>query len=1291
MALPCCLGAGILIMKQLRLLLLSILRHAASFFTSLASIIVHSAWGIVFSLVLLAGCLTWLDSDSGHRWLSEQSAKIPGLKIASIGGSLLRDPILIGLSYEDQDYRIKADRIAFNWQVLPLLHGEWVVEKLQIGLLDIVVKPTPPDRPPTPIPAHLTLPLAVRINTIEVAELVLKNPDISLRHIQLSLQSDGQKHQLNVVKVEHTNQTLTGKLSLNGIAPFITDGQFQLTDTSAAYPFSINGKFTGPLRQLHLSAKGDGTAANTQADLLIDYFAPHAYQMLRQGRLTLNGFDPSRWSSNWPHAQLDLALNLQGIGADSADGQLTLINHRPGPLNAQQIPLSRIESRLKLLGETLQLDALDARFPGSGRIQGSGHLNAGHILLDLKPSEIDLASLWQQQPPTRLNGTLQLAGPWLAPGIKANLVDNRRAVHLVTDLGWINPKTERRLAIHHAELRRGSSRITAQGEFGLQEPYTFRLNGDFSALNPAEFAAVPAGSLTGTLAANGRILPAPDITLNYQLQNSVFNGKPLAGAGSAKLENGEHISESALWLALGRNRIDLHGSFGRQGDILQAALNLADLRELGSSFSGNATGQFSLSGTPLHPALEGKATLGNLALPGGITIRSGQLDATLPHDPNAPLRLVLDATDIRQSKTQLERLHLEALGSALHHTISLSSNGVLLNQPVALEASLAGELLPGWHWQGVLNKLTAQTPVPVTLMEPITLHIAADRFLAQGGVLAQGNGRIKLESIAWQPGQLTSRGQLHTLALDNIFHWIGREDFSSDLIFDSQWNLRWTGALDGEIDLIRTGGSSVWRTRGVHEQLAITGANLKIQARQNRIELNSTVKSSRFGMLELTGDTVIDPTRFSLAEGAGLNLRSKGDLPDLSAFSGLISPNLQVAGKASFNLQRSGPLDSPRVSGTVNGDELLARDATSGLYLRDGQIRMTVADDRITLEQAFFRGGEGEIQAKGVMTYRGDDTEATAHVVAKRITLFSSSDLLLIVSGEGEISLKKGIIGVSGQLKADQGEIQYRDSETPRLASDVVIRGKQKDEPLRPPRLTLQVDVDLGKDFRFRGYGVDAQLTGLLRLRAQSSRPLTANGQVEIVEGKYRAYGQRLDIERGVLSFQGAVDNPGLDILAMRRNMQVEAGVKVLGTALNPRVQLYSEPSVPDTEKLSWMLFGHGSENMQGSDATVMLKAVQGLLSGNGQGKGITDEVLSKVGIDDLMVRSVRETDGSPTRIVTISSQLGRNFRISLEKSVNGLRDAVSFTYQLGRNWSLVTRFASDEETLGAHYTHYFE
>jgi len=60
-----------------------------------------------------------------------------------------------------------------------------------------------------------------------------------------------------------------------------------------------------------------------------------------------------------------------------------------------------------------------------------------------------------------------------------------------------------------------------------------------------------------------------------------------------------------------------------------------------------------------------------------------------------------------------------------------------------------------------------------------------------------------------------------------------------------------------------------------------------------------------------------------------------------------------------------------------------------------------------------------------------------------------------------------------------------------------------------------------------------------------------------VEQGRYAAYGQTLDIERGVLRFLGPIDTPGLDVLACAEP-SVKAGVQVGGTVQRPGGKLYS-------------------------------------------------------------------------------------------------------------------------------------
>ena len=131
---------------------------------------------------------------------------------------------------------------------------------------------------------------------------------------------------------------------------------------------------------------------------------------------------------------------------------------------------------------------------------------------------------------------------------------------------------------------------------------------------------------------------------------------------------------------------------------------------------------------------------------------------------------------------------------------------------------------------------------------------------------------------------------------------------------------------------------------------------------------------------------------------------------------------------------------------------------------------------------------------------------------------------------------------------------------------------------------------------------------------------LIANGTIRAVAGTYVVFGQRLDIDRGRLMFDGPVDNPALDVVALRKNIAVEAGVELTGTVKVPRVRLVSNPPVPDDEKLSWLLTGQGLERASRNDIALLAAASASLL-GERRTADHARRSRNTIGLDDISVR----------------------------------------------------------------------
>jgi len=239
----------------------------------------------------------------------------------------------------------------------------------------------------------------------------------------------------------------------------------------------------------------------------------------------------------------------------------------------------------------------------------------------------------------------------------------------------------------------------------------------------------------------------------------------------------------------------------------------------------------------------------------------------------------------------------------------------------------------------------------------------------------------------------------------------------------------------------------------------------------------------------------------------------------------------------------------------------------------------------------------------------------------------------------------------------------------------------------------VQVELDLGPAFEVSGRGLQTRLDGELTVRATPALPTPRLlGEVRAVSGTYRAYGQRLTIETGVLRFTGPLDDPTLDIIAVRPQAGVQAatqaqrvGVQISGSAQTPRVRLFAEPDMPDGEKLAWLLLGRPATGA-GAEAAVLQQAALALLASNGN--SLDGGLARALGLDELSVRGESSNaDGSTSAAAfTVGKRLSNDLYLAYERSLAGTLGTVSIFYDLSRSLTLRAR-AGEENAIDLIFT----
>jgi translocation and assembly module TamB len=335
-----------------------------------------------------------------------------------------------------------------------------------------------------------------------------------------------------------------------------------------------------------------------------------------------------------------------------------------------------------------------------------------------------------------------------------------------------------------------------------------------------------------------------------------------------------------------------------------------------------------------------------------------------------------------------------------------------------------------------------------------------------------------------------------------------------------------------------------------------------------------------------------------------------------------------------------------------------------------------------TLQGAGDKGTGGTLTAQGEAAWVNGQPSVTLIATLDRLRASLRSDRQVTLSGNLQATLAGKQTQFTGSLNVDQARFILPEEGAPQLGDDVVVRAtvvarKAGDAPVpKAPNdrtLKLGIQLDLGQDLHVSGKGLNTLLRGTLALTGDSLSQPRLVGTVNTFAGNYRAYGQQLDVERGALRFTGPLDNPSLDILAIRPNLAQagqRVGVQILGTALLPRVSLYAQPDLPDAEKLSWLVLGRSSASGGGEAALLQQAAVALLGSKN---SGMSGGLIASLGLDELSYRGASSnTDGTTSEgAVTLGKRFSRNFYAAYERSVSGALGTLFVFYDLSQRFTI--------------------
>lgn len=215
---------------------------------------------------------------------------------------------------------------------------------------------------------------------------------------------------------------------------------------------------------------------------------------------------------------------------------------------------------------------------------------------------------------------------------------------------------------------------------------------------------------------------------------------------------------------------------------------------------------------------------------------------------------------------------------------------------------------------------------------------------------------------------------------------------------------------------------------------------------------------------------------------------------------------------------------------------------------------------------------------------------------------------------------------------------------TDTLTDDAVLTKKTTANNNSLP-ISADVQIIMGDDVQLAVQGLTGKLSGSVTYTRKQEEEPEASGVLQIIDGKYNAYGQKLNIDEGKLTFTGAlIANPALRVLATRKinntstttsmsgslfapgnnSLQnstlahVTVGIDVRGRLKTPKIKLFSKPAnISQADILSLLILGKPAAQASSAGGQLLLNAVSAMnLDSGAKGLQLMTQLQDKLGLD---------------------------------------------------------------------------
>ena len=453
-------------------------------------------------------------------------------------------------------------------------------------------------------------------------------------------------------------------------------------------------------------------------------------------------------------------------------------------------------------------------------------------------------------------------------------------------------------------------------------------------------------------------------------------------------------------------------------------------------------------------------------------------------------------------------------------------------------------------------------------------------------------GETAMIGERWQTAVELTRFPLETVNgwLGDDVAWYGEADAKLNISRDID-------ALTAELDWVQTDT----RVRYIGEQQdAMIEMDAETQLQQVELHVVATEEVLRldgniagdYGLeLELNG-VVYEP----LTESGALEGRLRAVIPDISELRPLIDRyfrTAELAGSLELEARVGGTRAAPVIEGRGRLYNASAQVVDLGIDV--SAIELSVIGDGIAplaLEGTAV-SGQGKVSLSGIVDWSANDgIFSDISISGQDFEIVRLPDLTMSISPEIEAHLDNDLVTLSGSVFVPTAavELQTLGGTAVPLSTDVIVHDIDESTEESSSRVVGAVEIELGDAVSFAGLGVTTRLSGGMTISQEADgAPIRGKGSLQLVDGRYEAFGREMIIERGSLNFLGPLSDPILDVRASRRLRYEREDVKV-GIQLSGNISqtldfiLFSEPGMSEADVLSFLVVGQPATTTAGVD-----------------------------------------------------------------------------------------------------------